>query len=125
MVVLPCERSCCVVDAYSAVWRRWSRRKRPGVTPTRRWNVRVNAAWSPKPDWLAMSDAARGNDLAIHPEPVVGCRYRPHEHRDEHGGHARGLVNRVGKWPGGLHADDRETIGVAMRSQRRRLVETH
>ena len=43
----------------SALRRRWSRRKRPGVTPTKRWKVRVKAAWSPKPAWLAMSTSGR------------------------------------------------------------------
>lgn len=32
-----------------------SRRHWPGVAPTTRWNVRVNAAWSPKPEWSATS----------------------------------------------------------------------
>ena len=71
------------------------------------------------------SDPCRRNDLASHPEAVIRCCDWSGEDRNEQSGDRRRLSNRVRQWPGRLHADSREPIGVAVRAQGRRLVETH
>src|SRR5260221_84377 len=68
-------------------------------------------------------DVARGNDLAIYPEPVVGWRYRPERHRDEERLDARRLADGVRQAPRRLNADGREPVRITMRAHRRRFVE--
>src|SRR5580692_505355 len=70
-------------------------------------------------------DPSRRNDLAIYPEAVLWYGDRFGEDRNEQSGDGRRLSNCVGQWSSRLHADSREPIGVAVRPQRRRLVETH
>src|SRR5580704_5346348 len=89
----------------------------PSVRPHRGLCGEVDHVRAEGGDW------AGRDDLAVHPEPVARRCDRPERHRDEERLHAGRLSDRVGEPPGGLDADGRETIGVAMRPHRRRLVE--
>ena len=70
-------------------------------------------------------DRPRRDGCTVDPQPVAPHRHGLHEDRDEHGWNARGLAHGLDQRAGGLDPDDREAIRVAMRGQRRRLVEAH